>query len=453
MKATNPASNTPFCYQRSPTVRLLLGLAVTLWALTVYATYTIAQLRGLEHLQTATIDRNRVDSLLLLRIQNNVNSLGLALRDMLDGIEPYPLTAWQGQFRRIRADLQDALENEKKYASSKRNSGQRAYLTASVAQFWGLLDRIFALEREGRDQDARTMVRLSLQAQQETISTLVARLLVLNNETEQEAAIETNRIYARVGRNVYVFLSAMLILIALTSLYVVQYNRRIFNQVSELSKRRGEIAQQLISMQEGTLRSISRELHDDFGQVLTAVGTLLQRSETNLFRSADSARNDVREVQAIVQSTLDKVRSLSHALHPVVLEEIGFEGAFDQYVPAFEKRTGIAVRFEKKGSGRELDRGIAIHLYRVMQEALNNIARHSKSMKADVTLRFLPEAIVLEVEDEGVGFKSLDGQGLGLVSMKERAQLVNGEVEFLNRRSGGALIRMTVPTTPEAIHA
>jgi two-component system sensor histidine kinase DegS len=206
-------------------------------------------------------------------------------------------------------------------------------------------------------------------------------------------------------------------------------------------------------MQEGTLRSISRELHDDFGQVLTAVGTLLQRSETNLFRSPDSARNDVREVQAIVQSTLDKVRSLSHALHPVVLEEIGFEGAFDQYVPAFEKRTGIAVRFEKKGSGRELDRGIAIHLYRVMQEALNNIARHSKSMKADVTLRFLPEAIVLEVEDEGVGFKSLDGQGLGLVSMKERAQLVNGEVEFLNRRSGGALIRMTVPTTPEAIHA
>jgi len=416
VKTTNAASDTPLGYRRFPTVRLLAGLAVTLWAVTVYATYTIAQLRGLEQLQTATIDRNRVDSLLLLRIQNNVNSLALALRDMLDGIEPYPLTAWQGQFRRIRADQQDALENEKKYSLSKRNFGQRAYLAPSVAQ-------------------------------------LVARLLVLNNETEQEAAVETTRIYARVERNVYVFLSAMLILIALTSLYVVQYNRRIFNQVSALSKRRGDIAQPLISMQEGTLRSISRELHDDFGQVLTAVGTLLQRSETNLVRSPDCARNDMREVQGIVQSTLDKVLSLSHALHPVVLDEIGFEGAFDQYVPAFEKRTGIAVRFEKKGSGRDLDRRVAIHLYRVMQEALNNIARHSKSMKAAVTLRFLPEAIVQEVEDEGVGFESPERQGLGLVSMKERAQRVNGEVEFLNRRTGGAMICLTVPTAPEASHA
>ena len=453
MKATDQESSTPIGFRRSPTVCLLAGLAVTLSAVTVYTAYTIAQLRGLQQLQAATIDRNRADSLLLLRIQNNVNSLALAIRDMLDGIEPYPLTAWQGQFRRIRADLQDALGNEKKYSSSDPDSGQRAYLSSSIAQFWGALDRIFALGREGRDEDARTMIRLSLQARQETISTLVARLLVLNNETEQEAAIETHRIYARVERNVWVFLSAMLILIALTSLYVAQYNRRIFNQVAALSKRRGELAQQLISMQERTLRSISRELHDDFGQVLTAVGTLLQRSQTNLTRSPNRVAKDVREVQEIVQSTLDKVRSLSHALHPVVLDEIGFEGAFDQFVPAFEQRTGIEVRCEKKGSRRELDRRVAIHLYRVLQEALNNIARHSKSMKAAVTLRFLPESIVLEVEDEGVGFGSREKHGLGLVSMKERAELVNGEVEFLNRRSGGALVRMTVPTAPEGSRA
>src|SRR5204863_5790252 len=124
--------------------------------------------------------------------------------------------------------------------------------------------------------DARAMIRLSLHARQEALSTTVARLLVRNNETEQQVAAQTRQIYARAERNAYLFLSAMLVLIVLTSLYLVQYNRRMFNQVTALSDRRSELAQQLISMQENTFRSISRELHDDFGQVLTAVGVMLQ---------------------------------------------------------------------------------------------------------------------------------------------------------------------------------
>ena len=101
-----------------------------------------------------------------------------------------------------------------------------------------------------------------------------------------------------------------------------------------------------------------------------------------------------------MQSTLEKVRALSHALHPVILDEIGFEGALDQYLPAFEKQTGIAVRLrEVRCEPRELDRGVAIHLYRVLQEALNNVARHSQSRQAAVRLRYLPDTVVLEVED------------------------------------------------------
>src|SRR5437016_934751 len=129
---------------RSPTVRLLAGLAVTLSAVALYSGYTIRQLHGLEHLQDAIINRNRTDSLLLLRIQNNLNSLGLAMRDMLDGSEPYPLTAWQGQFRRIRADLEDALAREARFSPLDRDAEQKKYLTASMQQFWDALDRIFA---------------------------------------------------------------------------------------------------------------------------------------------------------------------------------------------------------------------------------------------------------------------------------------------------------------------
>jgi signal transduction histidine kinase len=208
----------------------------------------------------------------------------------------------------------------------------------------------------------------------------VARLLIANNESEQRAAAQTRELYAGVERNVYIFLAAMLVVIVLTSLYLVQYNRRLFAQVAALSERRSELAQQLISMQESTFRSISLELHDDFGQILTAIGVMLQR--------ADRKSGDLLEIREIVQTTLEKVRSLSHALHPVVLDEVGLESALDVYLPEFEKQTGIEVRYEKTGEGRELDRELSIHLYRVTQEALNNVARHSNSKSAAVRLRF-----------------------------------------------------------------
>jgi signal transduction histidine kinase len=135
------------------------------------------------------------------------------------------------------------------------------------------------------------------------------------------------------------------------------------------------------------------------------------------------------------------------------LEELGFESALDQYLPDFERQTGITIHYEKMGASRDVDRSVAIHLYRVMQEALNNAARHSKSTRASVRLRFFPDSVVLEVEDEGVGFGSREKPGMGLVSMRERAEMVNGRVEFLDRDGGGALVRLTVPVAPEGAHA
>ncbi|HXK02710.1 MAG TPA: ATP-binding protein [Verrucomicrobiae bacterium] len=435
---------------RSPTLRLVAGLAITLSAVALYSGYTISQLRGLERLQDEIIDRNRADSLLLLRIQNDLNALALTMRDMLEGSEPYPLTAWQPQFRRIRNDLEDALARESRYSPADRDPAQRQYLMTSLAQFWDALDRIFTLAETGRQAEARDLIRLSLQARQEALSAAVARLLVRNNESEQQAAARTRGIYAGVERNLYIFVGAMLVLIVLTGAYMVQYNRRIFAEVAALSARRSELARQLIAMQESTFRSISRDLHDDFGQILTAIGTMLQRATRRLGQEAEAFRGEMREVQEIVQATLEKVRSLSHALHPVILDEMDFESAVGQYLPGFQKQTGIEVRYEKSGASRDLDREVTIHVYRVMQEALNNVARHAHSSNAAVRLRYLPESVVLEVEDNGVGFSASQGQGMGLVSMRERAELVKGKVEFENRSSGGALVRLTVP---EKAHA
>lgn len=428
---------------RTPTFRLLAGLAVTLSAVAVYSAYTVYQLRTLERLQTATIDRNRTDSLLLLRIQNNLNTVALTLRDMLDQTEGYPLTAFRAPFKRIRTDLDDAMEREAKFSTARPDD--RSYLVARMNEFWTALDAVFELAGSGNTAKAADTVRYSIQARQESLSNKVARLLVQNNEGEERAAEDTRAIYRRSERNVYIFLTAVLIVVVLTSIYLFYYNRRMFDHVEELSHLRSELAQQLITTQENTFRSLSRELHDEFGQILTAIGAMLARAQRRTPAEAGADKEDLREIQEVTQSTLEKVRSLSQSLHPVVLDDAGFEGAIDVYLPVFEKQTGIPVQYDKSGASRELDRAVAIHLYRVLQEALNNVVRHSKSATAQVRLTYLEDAVVLEVEDRGIGLGKSRGKGMGLVSMRERAELVNGRVEFLDAEGGGTLIRMTVP--------
>jgi signal transduction histidine kinase len=436
----------------SPTSKLFLGLIITLAAVVLYSVYITRQISGLRELQHSLVDRNRKDSLQLIRIQNDLNSLALAMRDMLDKTEPYPLTAWSSQFQRIRADLDDALRLENEVAATGRTAEQRQYLGDSVRQFWDAVDRTFALAGNGQQKEAEDQIRLSLQARQAALSTAVSRLLVQNNESEEQAAQQITQIYDRVQRQVYFFLTATLIAILFTSLYLIRSNRRLFAHLAELSEQRSELAQKLISTQESTLRYISRELHDEFGQILTAMGSMLSRAG-NHAPDGSPLRADLREISEIAQTSLDKVRTLSQALHPVMLDEAGLESTLDWYLPVVEKQTGTKIHYEKLGKPYSVDGNAGIQVYRVLQEALNNVARHSGAREAWVRLRFLPERLELEVEDHGKGLSSdTKKPGIGLVAMRERAELLGGDLQILPPESGGTLIRLMVPRDKVEAH-
>jgi signal transduction histidine kinase len=429
----------------SPTAGLFLGLIITIAAVVAYSWYITRQISTLRELQNNLVEHNRRDSLRLLRVQNDLNSLGLAMRDMLDNDEPYPLIAWQAQFQRIRTDLNSALQGEDQFSMAKRAPEQSLYLQESLAQFWDAVDRTFATARDGKEVEARTQIRLTLQARQATLSTTVSRLLVQNNENEQQAAAQVRAIYDRVQRQVYTFLTATLLAILLTSLYLIRWNRRLFAQLGDLSQQRSDLAQKLISSQESTLRSISRELHDEFGQILTAIGSLLTRSANHL-PEGSPLRADLGEVRDIAQTTLDKVRSLSQALHPVMLDETGLESTLDWYIPTVEKQTGIDISYLKSGAPFAVDGNSAVHIYRVLQEALNNVARHSGARQAQVRLNFLAESLELEIEDHGKGNDgSVSRNGIGLVGMRERAELLKGTIEFRRPPQGGTLVTLKVP--------
>ena len=429
-----------------------MGLVLTLAAVLVYSFYTRSQLSGLRQLQSQMVDRNRKDSLQLLRVQNDLNLLGLAMRDMLDAREPYPLTAWSAQFLRIREDLDAALKLEAGVSPATRTEDQRQFLNQSVAQFWGAVDRMFELAGAGKEQEARDQIQRTLQARQAGLSAAVSRLLVQNNEGEEQAAQQIAQIYDGVQRQLYLLLGATLVAIVLTSLYLIRSNRLIFARIELLSEQRSELAQKLIHTQESTLHHISRELHDEFGQVLTAIGTLLGRAAKQVPDSSP-LHGELKEVREITQSTLNNIRSLSQALHPVLLEEAGLESTLDWYIPTVERQMGIALHYEKSGTPFAVESGAGVQVYRIVQEALNNVSRHAGVQEAWVRLMYKADALVLEIEDHGKGMATQkNDRGIGLVAMRERAELISGRIEYLSANGKGTLVRMSAPREKVETH-
>ncbi len=429
--------------QPSPTPGLVIGLVLTLAAVAGYSVYLSRQVAGLEVLQRDLVDRTRRDSLALLRIQNNLNQLGLAMRDMLEGHQPYPLSAWRAQFDRIRTDLDDALARSNEGRATM--GSEREHLTFLLTDLWAAADRTFALSEAGAEAEARAQVELSLTARQASASTAVARLLFENNAEEAEAAAQVQAIYANVQREVWWFLGALLLVLAATGSYAIRANRRVFAELAALSERRRELAQQLIATRESTLRHLARELHDDLGQVLTAIGAMVGRTVRQLPEDS-AARADLREVVEVAQGALTNVRTLAQTLHPSILEELGLDSTIAWYVETAGRQLGLQIDYERAGNVDAVESGVAIHIYRVLQEALSNVARHAGTRDVQVRLRHDGRLITLEIEDHGTGFRT-DGPGrpgLGVVTMRERAELVGGRLEIEVPPGGGTLVRLSV---------
>ncbi len=431
--------------RRTPTATLLLGLIVTLVTVLTYSWYISRQITGLRQLQTDLTDRNRRESLQLLRIQGDLNQLALAMRDMLDPDETYPINAWSAQFERIRADLDEALRQQATVAVASRTPEQSRYLASSIAQFWDASSRIFDLAAAGQVAEARSQVRLSLQPRQAALSTAVARFLVQNNESEAQTAGQVQQIYANVQQQVWWFQLATLAAITATGIFLIRSSQRLFGELAALSEERRELAQQLIGARESTLREIARELHDEFGQLLTAIGSMLGRAGRQA-PEGSAMRADLREIAEVSQHALENMRGLSQSLHPSILSELGLGATVDWYMTTVPKQLGLIAHYDRSASLPPLDETAAIHVYRILQEALSNVARHSTVQEAWVRLQWANDVLTLEVEDHGRGMAvERTRRGLGLVTMRERAAPVGGVVELAPVPDGGTLVRLRVP--------
>jgi PAS domain S-box-containing protein len=213
----------------------------------------------------------------------------------------------------------------------------------------------------------------------------------------------------------------------------------------------------LISNQEEELRRLSRELHDDLTQRLAVLAIDAGTLEHALKRLQPETSHQLGDLKTRLIEASDETHDLSRRLHPSILEDLGVVQAIESECDTVSRRTGIPVSFEPNGMPASLPRDIALCLYRVLQEGLQNIAKHSKACEARVVLQNLSDGLRLQIQDSGIGFdvNRVAGGGIGLSSMRERAKLANGTVSVISEPGKGTEIQLFIPvgdTHAQAAH-
>lgn len=228
-------------------------------------------------------------------------------------------------------------------------------------------------------------------------------------------------------------------------LAVALQQARLFEQVLTGREHLRALSLRLVEVQEAERRYIARELHDEIGQMLTGLKLQLDLCER---QTADSMRKSLGEARELVSDLLNQVRKLSLDLRPQILDDLGLLAALDWHIKRFSKQTALRVDFKHELPPGRLPGQLETAIFRIVQEALTNVARHAGTNEAQVRLWVNGNRIGLRVADQGRGFeatKSLNRLSSGLVGMRERANLVGGEFLMESSPGRGTTLSVELP--------
>jgi Signal transduction histidine kinase len=237
---------------------------------------------------------------------------------------------------------------------------------------------------------------------------------------------------------------------------VEETNRELEVRVAERTERLGQVLRQTISAQEDERRRLARELHDETAQSIAALSIALDRARDAIAGSGPEAISQIGQAKELSGRILAETRRLILGLRPTVLDDMGLVPAIRWYTESYLGDKGIAVTTEAAVPAQRLPAHIEVALFRIVQEALANVAKHSRAGHADVRITHDESRITVTVADDGVGFDVVRVLGqtgatesVGLLGMQERTRLLGGRLEIESRDGGGTLVRVEVPLTDE----
>ena len=394
-------------------------------------------------------------------IRRNVLEGSINVRDALIDPDDVARETYRDELRVLREAAERRVAEYVPQAQSPAERDEWAKLEAKLAEFWPSLEFVFADDLPTNTTRAATMLRRNVRPIRKDVLTLLDNLRTLQQAALEQHNADVAQLYADArARFVWIVGGALLLGLAaawFATWHVSGLEREINRQrLAETHNRLDleRLSARLVDVQEQERRSLARELHDEVGQALTAikmsVGVALRTPGTH-----PRAHAALEEARGVAETTLQGVRDLSQLLHPSMLDDFGLPETLAAYLRNFSKRTGIRAHFSHDDRTDRMPPDVEVCLYRIVQEALTNVARHSGALSCAVSLRRLDGQVELVVEDSGRGMAAASGgadarRGLGLMGMRERAQSLSGRFSIDNRPEGGTRVIVTLPVGANA---
>jgi signal transduction histidine kinase len=451
---------------------LIAGFAVVfaLWVLSGYE--LVRRLAALEQRTTAEHEAALSGARLLTTIRTNVLLGSIFLRDAIIDNRSISADYYQRELNRIRAEVERLLPDYLLDVTSPEERQHWAQLEKELNEFWKSRALAFAPDGPLDTSEAATLLRRRVVPSRTTILQILDRLSELQVLSQRRHEAEASALYAEL-RNRLLVIGALAIVVGLiVALLATNHVGRLERQIER--QRAGEertrrdlerLSARLVTVQEEERRSLSRELHDEVGQALTAIkmDVTVARRGIDALQVAESGARIVswlEDARSIAENTLQSVRDLSQLLHPSMLDDFGLPEALRSHVRTFSKRTGISAQFIQTGKEQRLPQAMEVCLYRIVQEALTNVVRHSGARNALVTLSQTDDRLDMTIDDDGHGidheisrFDASSTRGLGVIGMRERVQALGGTFALESRRGGGTRVAVHLPAVPAAANS
>jgi signal transduction histidine kinase len=331
------------------------------------------------------------------------------------------------------------------------------------AAAWNRLQRaVFDFSQEARAALSQPTVpegaSRELFFRHEAVTAEVARLVELSYERAVETRQRVDRQADTLARESAILLGGCLIIALVCAVITVRIAARVFRQMESQTGELSRVSFRMLETQESTARRFSHELHDELGGSLTAIKSNLTAIAARL-NGNTSDRSRIEDCIKLVDQSISNVRELSQLLRPTILDDFGLDAGLSWLADRFRERTGIEVDYESEFTGRLPDE-TETHLFRIVQEALTNVARHSGATRVSIHLRADGDSIRLTLSDNGRGLggerpgsgmgpsdseMGRSESGMGLTGMRARARSAGGELEFKSGPGRGVTIEVRAP--------
>jgi len=398
--------------------------------------------------------RNRA----LEEIRSALYASGTFTRGYLLERDPARAGQYRASLETTRQKVDAALRRYSRSLDPGEKSSFQA-LETQITDYWSLLDPVFRWNAEEKRARSDAFLHEELVPRRATTLEITDRIGAVNEQELNRGDERLNEIFDRfrfrLGLALAIALGIGVALAAATTRHILRLSRAAdlrYGQVAAAQSELKELSARLVAAQEDERRAISRELHDEVGQSLSAV--LMELGNLSAVAPGyPEWRRHVESIRKLAETSVQVVRNMSLLLRPSMLDDLGLVPALQWQAREISKRTGLRVSVDAETVADDLPEELKTCIYRVVQEALHNCARHASAGNVRIQVIQESERIRLSVLDDGKGFDSTHVRGLGLLGMEERVTHLGGSFQLQSAPGRGTRLLISIPLARQAAEA